>query len=97
MAYITKKGDKPNIRDVAGEESNPGKRGNPGIVGEDAQTNRPKLTPASDKDIDIIKGDSSESGSNSFAKNIQAAVKGLKKDFDKYNKAKKRDKAKVKG
>ena len=32
MAYITKKGDKPNMRDVAGEESNPGKRGNPGVV-----------------------------------------------------------------
>ena len=86
MAYITKKGKKPNMRDVAGEESNPGKRGNPG-----------KLTPASDKDIDVIKGDSSESGTNSFAKNVQAAVKGLKKDFDNYSKAKKRDSAKVKG
>ena len=86
MAYITKKGDKPNMRDVAGEESNPGKRGNPG-----------KLTPASDKDIDVIKGDSSESGTNSFAKNVQAAVKGLKKDFNNYDKAKKRDKAKVEG
>ena len=32
MAYITKKGDKPNMRDVAGEESNPGKRGNPGLI-----------------------------------------------------------------
>jgi len=81
MAYITKKGDKPNIRDVAGEESNPGKRGNPGVMrntGPDA-------------------GNSSESGTNSFAKNVQAAVKGLKKDFDNYSKAKKRDKAKVKG
>jgi len=86
MAYITRKGDKPNMRDVAGEESNPGKRGNPG-----------KLTPASDKDIDVIKGDSSESGTNSFAKNVQAAVKGLKKDFNNYDKAKKRDKAKVEG
>jgi hypothetical protein len=74
------------MRDVAGEESNPGKRGNPG-----------KLTPASDKDIDVIKGDSSESGTNSFAKNVQAAVKGLKKDFNNYDKAKKRDKAKVEG
>ena len=86
MAYITKKGDKPNMRDVAGEESNPGKRGNPGV-----------MTPVSDKDMDIIRGDSSESGSNSFAKNVQAAVKGLKKDFDNYSKAKKRDSAKVKG
>ena len=56
-----------------------------------------KLTPASDKDVDVIKGDASESGSNSFAKNVQAAVKGLKKDFNNYSKAKKRDKAKVKG
>jgi hypothetical protein len=36
-----------------------------------------KLYPVSDKDIDIIKGDSSESGSNSYAKTIQAAVKAL--------------------
>ena len=86
MAYITKKGDKPNMRDVAGEDHKPEPRGNPG-----------KLTPVSDKDMDIIRGDSSESGSNSFAKNVQAAVKGLKKDFNNYDKAKKRDKAKVKG
>jgi len=68
MAYITKKGDKPNMRDVAGEESNPGKRGNPGV-----------MTPVSDKDIDVIKGDKSESGSNSYAKATQAAVKALSK------------------
>ena len=86
MAYITKKGDKPNMRDVAGEDHKPEPRGNPG-----------KLTPVSDKDMDIIRGDSSESGSNSFAKNVQAAVKGLKKDFNNYSKAKKRDNAKVKG
>jgi len=79
-------GKKPNMRDVAGEESNPGKRGNPGV-----------MTPVSDKDMDIIRGDSSESGSNSFAKNVQSAVKGLKKDFNNYDKAKKRDNAKVKG
>ena len=36
-----------------------------------------KLTPVSDKDIDIVKGDKSESGSNSYAKTIQAAVKAL--------------------
>ena len=67
MAYITKKSKKPNMRDVAGEESNPGKRGNPGVV-----------TPASDKDIDIIKGDKSESGTNSYAKSVQGAIKKLK-------------------
>jgi hypothetical protein len=55
------------MRDVAGEESNPGKRGNPG-----------KLTPVSDKDIDVIKGDKSESGSNSYAKSNQATIKKLK-------------------
>ena len=86
MAYITRKGDKPNIRDVAGEESNPRKRGNPGTV-----------IDSPGPDTDIIRGDKSESSSNSFAKNVQAAVKGLKKDFDNYSKAKKRDSAKVKG
>ena len=55
-----------------------------------------KLTPVSDKDIDVIKGDSAylqspvinsvkpkpkpskESGSNSYAKDNQAAIKKLK-------------------
>ena len=55
------------------------------------------LYPASNKDVDVIKGDSSESGSNSYAKNVQAAVKSLKKDFNNYKKAKNRDDAKVKG
>mgnify|MGYP003640133508 CR=1 FL=1 len=81
MAYITKKGDKPNMRDVAGEDHKPEPRGNPGVI----------------SNIGPDKGDSSESGTNSFAKNVQAAVKGLRKDFDNYSKAKKRDKAKVKG
>jgi len=44
------------------------------------------LVPASNKDLDklsgAVKGDASESGSNSFAKNVQAAVKSLKKDFN---------------
>ena len=38
-----------------------------------------KLYPVSDKDIDIVKGDSSESGTNSYAKSTQAAVKALSK------------------
>ena len=74
-------GKKPNMRDVAGEDHKPEKRGNPGVIsntGPDA-------------------ANSSESGTNSFAKNIQAAIKGLKKDHNNYDKAKKRDKAKVKG
>ena len=37
-----------------------------------------KLTPASDKDVDIIKGDKSESGSNSYASSNQAIIKSLK-------------------
>ena len=37
-----------------------------------------KLTPVSQKDIDILKGDSSESGSNSYAKSNQATIKKLK-------------------
>ena len=61
-------GKKPNMRDVAGEESNPGKRGNPGVV-----------TSAFDKDINIIKGDKSESGTNSYAKSVQGAIKSLSK------------------
>ena len=57
-------GKKPNMRDVAGEESNPGKRGNPGIVTGGVGG--------------AIKGDSSESGSNSYAKSNQATIKKLK-------------------
>ena len=37
-----------------------------------------KLTPVSDKDVDIIKGNSPESGSNSYAKSNQATIKKLK-------------------
>ena len=39
---------------------------------------RKYLTPVSDKDKDIIKGDKSESGSNSYAKSNQATIKKLK-------------------
>ena len=39
---------------------------------------RKYLTPVSDKDKDIIKGDKSESGSNSYAKATQAAITKLK-------------------
>ena len=60
-------GKKPNMRDVAGEDHKPEPRGNPGVV-----------TPASDKDIDVIKGDKSESGSNSYAKSVQDTIKKLK-------------------
>ena len=60
-------GKKPNMRDVAGEDHKPEPRGNPAV-----------MTPVSDKDIDIIKGDKSESGSNSYAKATQAAITKLK-------------------
>ena len=48
-----------------------------------------KLYPVSNKDIDVIKGDKSESGSNSYAKNVQASVKSLKtfKEISKRYKA----------
>ena len=76
-------GKKPNMRDVAGEDHKPEPRGNPGVV-----------TPASDKDIDIIKGDKSESGSNSYAKDNQLAIAKLKngktQPFSKYADSQKR-------
>jgi len=60
-------GKKPNMRDVAGEDHKPEKRGNPAV-----------MTPVSDKDIDIIRGHKSESDSNSYAESIKAAIKKLK-------------------
>ena len=65
-------GKKPNMRDVAGEDHKPKPRGNPGVV-----------TPASDKDIDIIKGDKSESGSNSYNATTAKAIKMLKNAYNK--------------
>ena len=67
-------GKKPNMRDVAGEDHKPEPRGNPAV-----------MTPVSDKDIDIIKGDKSESGSNSYNAATAKAIKMLK---NAYNKAK---------
>ena len=76
-------GKKPNMRDVAGEDHKPEPRGNPAV-----------MTPVSDKDIDIIKGDKSESGSNSYAKNNQSAIAKLKngktQPFSKYADSQKR-------
>ena len=46
---------------------------------------RKYLTPVSDKDKDIIKGDKSESGSNSYNAATAKAIKMLK---NAYNKAK---------
>ena len=67
-------GKKPNMRDVAGEDHKPEPRGNPAVI-----------TPASDKDIDIIKGDKSESGTNSYNATTARTIKMLK---NAYNKAK---------
>ena len=55
-------GDRPNMRDIAGEDHKPEPRGNPAVVTEGA-----------------VKGDSSESGTNSYAKSTQAAVRALSK------------------
>ena len=54
-------GDRPNMRDIAGEDHKPEPRGNPGVVTDGA-----------------VKGDKSESGSNSYAKATQAAITKLK-------------------
>lgn len=65
MGYITKKGKKPNMRDVAGEDHKPEPRGNPGVVTGSVVGG-------------VVKGDKSESGSNSYAESIKAAIKKLK-------------------
>jgi len=70
-------GKKPNMRDVAGEDHKPEPRGNPAVI-----------TPVSDKDIDVIKGDKSESGSNSYNAATAKAIKMLK---NAYNKVKAKD------
>jgi len=52
-----------------------------GSIKEKIKKSGTKLYPVSDKDIDRIKGDSSkqkESGSNTYAKDNQAAIKKLK-------------------
>ena len=61
-------GKKPNMRDVAGEDHKPEKRGNRGIV-----------TDSAGIETGAVKGDKSESGTNSYAKSTQAAVKALSK------------------
>ena len=68
---------KPNMRDVAGEDHKPEKRGNPGVVIEGT-----------------VKGDKSESGTNSYAKDNQSAIVKLKhsttQPFSKYADSQKR-------
>ena len=81
-------GKKPNMRDVAGEDHKPEKRGNRAIVVDTEKkikSDSKKLYPVSNKDIDVIKGDKSESGSNSYNAATAKAIKMLK---NAYNKAK---------
>ena len=61
-------GKKPNMRDVAGEDHKPEKKGNPAVVTDEAGI-----------ETGAVKGDSSERFSNSYAKATQAAVKALGK------------------
>ena len=74
-------GKKPNMRDVAGEDHKPEPRGNPGVVTGGVAGG-------------AVKGDSSDSGSNSYAKNNQSAIAKLKNNktqpFSKYADSEKR-------
>ena len=73
MGYITKKGDKPNMRDVAGEDHKPEKKGNPAVVTEVAYLQSPVINSVKPKPKP-----SKESGTNTYAKDNQAAIKKLK-------------------
>ena len=77
MAYITKKGDKPNIRDVAGEDNKtePSKRREkyPTGVTEVAYLQSPVIDKVKPKPTKP-----KESGSNTYAKDNQVAIKKLK-------------------
>ena len=70
-------GDRPNMRDIAGEDHKPEPRGNPAVMTDGA-----------------VKGDKSESGSNSYAKDNQLAIAKLKngktQPFSKYADSQKR-------
>ena len=68
-------GKKPNMRDVAGEDHKPEPRGNPGVVTGSVVGG-------------VVKGDKSESGSNSYNATTAKAIKMLK---NAYNKAKAKD------
>ena len=75
-------GKKPNMRDVAGEDHKPEPRGNPAVV-----------TDSAGIETGAVKGDKSESGSNSYAKDNQAAIKSLggkTQPFSKYADSQKR-------
>ena len=66
-------GKKPNMRDVAGEDHKPEKRGNPAVITEVAYLQSPVIDKVKPKPTKP-----KESGSNTYAKDNQAAIKKLK-------------------
>ena len=66
-------GDKPNMRDVAGEDHKPEKRGNPAVVTEVAYLQSPVINSVKPKPKP-----SKESGTNTYAKDNQRTIKKLK-------------------
>ena len=77
-------GKRPNMRDIAGEDHKPEPRGNPGIVqdideagietkGDSAYLQSPVINSVKPKPRP-----SKEAGSNTYAKDNQAAIKKLK-------------------
>jgi hypothetical protein len=66
-------GDRPNMRDIAGEDHKPEPRGNPGVVTEVAYLQSPVIDKVKPKPTKP-----KESGSNTYAKDNQAAIKKLK-------------------
>ena len=66
-------GDRPNMRDIAGEDHKPEPRGNPGVVKDVAYLQSPVIDKVKPKPTKP-----KESGSNTYAKDNQAAIKKLK-------------------
>ena len=66
-------GDRPNMRDIAGEDHKPEPRGNPGVVTEVAYLQSPVINSVKPKPKP-----SKEAGSNTYAKDNQTAIKKLK-------------------
>ena len=66
-------GDRPNMRDIAGEDHKPEPRGNPGVVGAVAYLQSPVINSVKPKPKP-----SKEAGTNTYAKDNQAAIKKLK-------------------
>ena len=66
-------GDRPNMRDIAGEDHKPEPRGNPGVVKDVAYLQSPVIDKVKPKPTKP-----KESGSNTYAKDNQTAIKKLK-------------------